>query len=87
MLEKATFDLQFKELIEKLHEKYGKEVVLLVDEYDKPTTDYLDDMPKAKETRDILKAFTPFSSKPTSTCAWFSSPGSAVSAEFLFFRS
>lgn len=45
----------FQSLIEELS-KQGK-VVLLIDEYDKPIIDYLDDLPKAQENRDILKNF------------------------------
>lgn len=48
---------KFKELIEKLHEKYDK-VAVLIDEYDKPIIDYIDtNIPKAIENRGILKAF------------------------------
>lgn len=39
----------FAELLEKLAAKHGK-VVLLIDEYDKPLIDYLDDIPLAKPT-------------------------------------
>jgi len=48
---------QFRELIEKLHEKTGKQVVILIDEYDKPITEYLEDKQKASAQRDILKTF------------------------------
>ncbi len=49
--------LKFQELIEKLDEQYGK-VVVLIDEYDKPIIDYIDnDIPKAIENRGILKSF------------------------------
>lgn len=43
----------FSDLIVKLSE-LGK-VVVLIDEYDKPIIDYLEDVPKAKEQRDLLK--------------------------------
>jgi len=48
-----------KDLIEKLYKKYSKDVVILVDEYDKPLIDYLDKdkLEIAKENRDILKTF------------------------------
>jgi len=46
---------KFKELIEKLASKNN--VVLLIDEYDKPITDYLDDLPQAKTHQKILKSF------------------------------
>ncbi len=52
---KPSYALKFEELIKKLSEK-GK-VVILIDEYDKPIIDYLDDAEKAKENRDILKNF------------------------------
>lgn len=45
----------FQSLIEELSKK-GK-VALLIDEYDKPIIDFLDDLPKAQENRDILKNF------------------------------
>ncbi len=50
-------DGQLQELIERLHEKYGERVVLLIDEYDKPIIDYLDDVPKAEAQREELKTF------------------------------
>ncbi|MBK8626054.1 MAG: AAA family ATPase [Saprospiraceae bacterium] len=50
---------KFKELIDKLQNKYQKNVVILIDEYDKPLIDYLDkaNLHKALENRDILKSF------------------------------
>ena len=50
------YDQMFKELLQKLSEAKGK-VVLLLDEYDKPIIDYLDEMPKALEHQQILKTF------------------------------
>lgn len=49
----------FEELIEKTVQKYGCEVVILIDEYDRPITDYIDpdDLTKAQEQRDILRDF------------------------------
>ncbi len=57
-LKETAYDLQFRELIHKMHEQHGK-VILLIDEYDKPLIDYLqkEDLPIAKEHRKILKAF------------------------------
>lgn len=48
-----AYDQLFKELITKAAKK-GK-VAILIDEYDKPLIDYLDDIPKAEENRAILK--------------------------------
>ena len=49
----------FEELIVKLSEKYGKQVVILIDEYDSPITQPLEksNFDKAEENRDILKTF------------------------------
>ncbi len=49
----------FKELIEKIWEKTGKKVVILIDEYDRPIIEHIDvyDLSKAERQRDILKAF------------------------------
>jgi Predicted AAA-ATPase/PD-(D/E)XK nuclease superfamily len=63
-----TFDIElkkklpssiFKELIEKVVKKTGKQVVILIDEYDRPIIDYIDpyNLEKANEQRDILKKF------------------------------
>jgi hypothetical protein len=58
-LTKTTSGSLFKELIEKLHKKTGKQIVILIDEYDKPIVEHLDptDLTKAKGARDILKQF------------------------------
>jgi hypothetical protein len=50
---------KFDELIKALHEKYNREVVILIDEYDKPLIDFLnkDNLQQATTNRDILKAF------------------------------
>jgi Predicted AAA-ATPase/PD-(D/E)XK nuclease superfamily len=48
--------LRFKELLEKLYDKHGK-VVILIDEYDKPIIDYLDNIPQANENKEILRDF------------------------------
>ncbi len=44
-----------QELVERAFEKYGQKVVILVDEYDKPILDNLDQVEVAKEAREILK--------------------------------
>jgi Predicted AAA-ATPase/PD-(D/E)XK nuclease superfamily len=51
--------LGFKELIKKIVQKTGKQVVILIDEYDRPIVDYIDpyNLEKANEQRDILKQF------------------------------
>lgn len=46
----------FRELIRKLTTP-DRKVVILIDEYDKPLIDYLDDTEKARENQRILKAF------------------------------
>jgi len=48
---------RFKEAIEKVYEKCNKKVVVLVDEYDKPILDVIDNVDVAKENREILKGF------------------------------
>lgn len=49
----------FKELIQALHKKYKKQVVVLIDEYDKPIIDYLDkeNIHIAREHRSVMKTF------------------------------
>ena len=46
----------FRELIHKAYEKYQKPVVILIDEYDKPIIDNLDQIEVAKANREILKS-------------------------------
>ncbi len=46
----------FSSLIEALAQKYGRGVVILIDEYDKPITDHLDNIPLAERMRDFLKS-------------------------------
>ncbi len=49
----------FKELIKKVAQKTGKQVVILIDEYDRPIVDYIDpyNLTMANKQRDILKNF------------------------------
>jgi len=54
-LRKKGISQIFEELIKKLSKK--NKVVLLIDEYDKPIIDYLDDLPQAKAHQKILKSF------------------------------
>jgi hypothetical protein len=55
ILEKEGLSQQFEELIKKLSVK--NKVVLLIDEYDKPIIDFLDDIPHAKANQQFLKTF------------------------------
>ncbi|WP_457639908.1 ATP-binding protein, partial [Persephonella sp.] len=45
----------FRQLIELSYEKYKKTVVILVDEYDKPILDVIDNIEQAKINREFLK--------------------------------
>lgn len=56
---KEAIEDKFKELIILLKEKHHKKVVILIDEYDKPFIDYLDqsNLHKAIENKAILKSF------------------------------
>ena len=54
---KPYVDIVFTDLIHKLHQKTGMKVVVLVDEYDGPITNHLNDIPKANENRDLLRNF------------------------------
>ena len=58
VLKASDYKSQFKELIQQLHDAYGK-VVLLIDEYDKPIIDYLEQqtIEQAKVNREILRNF------------------------------
>jgi len=55
-LTKSTYPAQFEELILRLAKSYNK-VVVLIDEYDKPIIDYLDNIEQAEANREILKNF------------------------------
>lgn len=58
-LHTTTASQKFKELIQALATKYQQQVVILIDEYDKPIIDYLDKdkLHQAQENRCILKSF------------------------------
>jgi hypothetical protein len=45
----------FEELIQKTYKKYNKRVVILIDEYDKPILDLIENIEVAKEHREIIK--------------------------------
>ena len=51
----TTYSSLFQELIEKLAQTAP--VAILIDEYDKPIIDNIEDIPKAENNRDILKNF------------------------------
>ncbi|GHV15073.1 ATPase AAA [Fibrobacterales bacterium] len=55
LTEKTAAD-QFGELLESIHKKTGKQVVLLIDEYDMPILDNLE-TPQAEPMRDYLQNF------------------------------
>jgi Predicted AAA-ATPase/PD-(D/E)XK nuclease superfamily len=57
-LTKKTFKTQFGELIKILYKQHGR-VVILIDEYDKPIIEYLEDnhLKQAKANQKVLKAF------------------------------
>jgi Predicted AAA-ATPase/PD-(D/E)XK nuclease superfamily len=57
VLESDTVGFMFQELIQKLHSKTGRKVVVLIDEYDKPIVDYLEELETAEINRNILKSF------------------------------
>lgn len=54
-LAQGDFIHPLEDLIVKAHQKYGRKTVLLIDEYDKPIIDYLDNVPQAVANRDTLK--------------------------------
>ena len=54
-LQETSYDRKFKELITRA--AAGRKAVLLIDEYDKPIIDFLEDVPQAEANRDILKSF------------------------------
>ena len=53
----AGASLRFRELIERLRECAGRQVVVLVDEYDKPILDALADPEVARANRNFLRGF------------------------------
>lgn len=50
-----SYGIYFRELIINLQAKYKQQVVILVDEYDKPILDVINNMDEAKAKREILK--------------------------------
>ncbi len=57
VLESDEIGKKFQELIQKIHAKTGRKVVVLIDEYDKPIVDYLEELETAEINRKILKSF------------------------------
>jgi hypothetical protein len=55
--EKGSYVLKFPQLIEELSDATGSKVVVLIDEYDKPITDNIDDFSLADANRKILRKF------------------------------
>lgn len=58
-IESEGLSQKFNELIKALYHKYKQEVVILIDEYDKPIIDYLDKehLHLAHENRGVMKTF------------------------------
>jgi hypothetical protein len=56
-LQERTLSGKFSELIEKLRESTGQQVVVLIDEYDKPITDHLSNPEVMEENKTILHNF------------------------------
>ena len=52
-----TIKGRFEEAIRKLHDKHKQRVVVLVDEYDKPILDRIEEPEVAKQNREVLKDF------------------------------
>ncbi|RME13760.1 MAG: hypothetical protein D6799_07735, partial [Bacteroidetes bacterium] len=52
-----NFKIKFKDLIEDLHQKYNEKVVVLIDEYDKPILDKIENTKIAEQNREILRNF------------------------------
>ncbi|MEZ4887118.1 MAG: AAA family ATPase [Chitinophagales bacterium] len=56
-LSKKNYKDALSELLQLLYGKIGQKVVVLVDEYDKPITDFINNPIKAEENRRVLKEF------------------------------
>ncbi len=58
-LKSKGFSSLVRELVIALHKKHGQRVVFLVDEYDKPITEFLrkDQIPTAEENRELMRQF------------------------------
>ena len=56
-IDSAEPAILFSDLIESLHNKYNQKVAVLIDEYDKPILDHIDDSKIAEENRKVLRGF------------------------------
>ncbi len=56
-IKSKDYALAFMDLIEETYKKYNQKVVILIDEYDKPILDNIDQFNVAYENREILKRF------------------------------
>jgi hypothetical protein len=52
-----SYDLIFNNIIIALQHKYQSQVVILIDEYDKPILDVIEDVELAEKKLDVLKGF------------------------------
>jgi hypothetical protein len=57
VLSKSFIKDKFGELIKKISKKTQQKVVVLIDEYDKPIAEHIDDIEKATKNRDIMREF------------------------------
>jgi hypothetical protein len=59
VIKNESISNQLEELIKKINKKYNQQVVLLIDEYDKPIIDFLgkDEINSAIQNREIMKEF------------------------------
>ncbi|WP_069473058.1 AAA family ATPase [Candidatus Marithrix sp. Canyon 246] len=57
ILSKTFIKDKFAELIKKISKKTQKKVVVLIDEYDKPIVEHIDDIEKATKNREIMRYF------------------------------
>ncbi len=57
VLSKTFVKEKFAELIKKIAKKTHQKVVILIDEYDKPIVNYIEDIKKAAKNREILRDF------------------------------
>ncbi|MDR0913030.1 MAG: ATP-binding protein [Methanobrevibacter sp.] len=56
-LKSGDLTYKFTQLIKNIHKTTGKQVVVLIDEYDKAITSHIDDIEIAKANRDMLRDF------------------------------